>query len=435
MPDTTIAIRMYNVGFGDAFTVTVRRGDAVWRMLVDCGVHSQGRARPISEVVEAIIGDLGADTVGTASLDVVVATHHHADHISGFACDDWEQVTVGEVWVPYVEDPKDKDAQAIRSAQTAVAKGLTALIEQRTRNLESDTWSAAISAAHAFAVNSGGNAAATDRLLRRAGKGFKAPHRVRYLPDKTPTRNRIEVKRVGAVVHVLGPPRDPNYLRRMNPPKSAGWLQLDIDDNEPGDGNEPGNGSPKRLFDPRYVLGGTQAPTTDLEHAKTVLRLDNFTNDAGLLGAAALLERAVNNTSLFFVLDVAGTRLLFPGDAQQGAWEHVLADSDNKRLLSDIALYKVGHHGSHNATPRSFIENVWNTPGFAMIPFGLVKRWADTIPKQELLDALHEHRHCVIRADAPVAADGVTVNGDLWSEVTLTVGQCRAGRRPWESSI
>jgi hypothetical protein len=57
-----------------------------------------------------------------------------------------------------------------------------------------------------------------------------------------------------------------------------------------------------------------------------------------------------------------------------------------------------------------------------MLPWGRVKRWEDSIPKQALLDALAEHRHTVIRADAPDPHPGrVTTHGDLWSEVVFTV--------------
>ena len=127
------------------------------------------------------------------------------------------------------------------------------------------------------------------------------------------------------------------------------------------------------------------------------------TSDEALLGAAAVLERSVNNTSVYFVLDVAGTRLLFVGDSQEGAWEHVLGDEASRELVSNVAFYKIGHHGSHNATPKSFVESVLGDGAYAMLPWGLVKKWADTIPKAELLAALAEHKTHVIRADAPVA--------------------------------
>ena len=98
MTAASVTVRMYNVGFGDSFVVTLTQDDRVWRMLVDCGVHWQGQARPIAETVQAIIADLkAASPDGVPRLDVVAATHHHADHIAGFARDEWEQVEVSQV--------------------------------------------------------------------------------------------------------------------------------------------------------------------------------------------------------------------------------------------------------------------------------------------------------------------------------------------------
>ena len=135
MATGTVEVRMYNVGFGDAFRVTVRRGDETWRMLVDCGVHSHGAARPLAESVQNIISDLAEDCGGTPRLDVVVATHHHRDHIRGFAADDWAAVEVDEVWVPFVEDGTDADARDLRTAQTRTANKLAALIGERQQRL------------------------------------------------------------------------------------------------------------------------------------------------------------------------------------------------------------------------------------------------------------------------------------------------------------
>jgi hypothetical protein len=55
------------------------------------------------------------------------------------------------------------------------------------------------------------------------------------------------------------------------------------------------------------------------------------------------------------LLIAAGARtLLFPGDAQIESWEYALPKY--RRYLTDVDLYKVGHHGSLNATPKS----LWN---------------------------------------------------------------------------
>ena len=87
-----ITIRMYNVGFGDSFLLTVRQSNGVWRMLVDCGVHTQGiGAHKIDDIVADILETVtGAD--GVPRLDVVVASHRHRDHIIGFDNDAWQDV-------------------------------------------------------------------------------------------------------------------------------------------------------------------------------------------------------------------------------------------------------------------------------------------------------------------------------------------------------
>ena len=420
---TTIDVRMYNVGFGDAFRVTVRDGQETWRMLVDCGVHSQGQARSISESVKNIIADL-ADDCGDAPphLDVVVATHHHQDHISGFAEDDWSGVQVDEVWVPFVEDPKDADGKALRRAQSLTAQKLDALISARQSLAASDTKVAAVlAAAKAFAVNSSGNVVATNRLLSRNGVQFANQPQVRFLPYQDPAANTFDTEKCGVRVHILGPPRDPDLLKKMNPPARAGWLtlNLDADSAEGEDAARVGTVQPQ--------LRDSRGPGATGNSEGEEQGLSTLSNDFGLLAAASILERSVNNTSVFFVLDVHGVRLLFPGDAQEGAWEHVLNDQNALALIENADFYKVGHHGSHNATPKPFVLTDWQGTGDAMVPWGLVEAWKDTIPKKELLDALTEKQHRVILPKeirpgpgAPHAANDV-VQTEWWSQLTFTV--------------
>ncbi|MCW2684251.1 MAG: uncharacterized protein JWP33_2164 [Blastococcus sp.] len=424
MAAPTVAVRMYNVGFGDAFLVTVAGAGEPWRMLIDCGVHSQGQARKISETVAALISDLTAESAdGKPHLDVVAATHHHADHISGFALDAWEQVAVEEVWLPFVEDESDPDAIAIRRSHALAARRLLGLIEQRTHGLDSARWPADVAAANWFALNSFGNADAADRLLGRNGRHFAGKHRVRYFPSTRKSKNTVPTADGAVVAHVVGPSRDPDDLKLMDPPKSAGWLRLDLDDPD-----RDGDLTDVPLFDADYVVADGRRLPSILREAKSSLRLDALSNDAGLLSAASILERSVNNTSLFLVLEIGGTRLIFPGDAQEGAWQHVLRDPAKAALLRNAAFYKIGHHGSHNATPKAFVEDLWQDGGYAMLPWGLVKRWKG-IPERELMAALQDHRHTVVRADAPVAVPGkVTVRGNLWSEVLFAAAETGDGR-------
>ena len=415
---TTVDIRMYNVGFGDAFVVTVKRGAKRWRALIDCGVHSHGAARPIEQTVAAIVADLKADTpAGADHLDVVVATHHHADHITGFAVDLWATVTVGEVWVSFVEDPSDADGKALRARHQAVTARLSGLIDTRTSALGPGEAAPELTLAAALVANSRGNDRAMARLLGTLAPSFAKAHKVRYLPSTTAAANDIATPVPGAIVHVFGPSRDPDQLKRMDPPVSAGWLPLDPDGTTVALDAGP-------IFNERRFAMGADELTAHPELTASHRALANLhgLNDAGLLAAASVLEQSVNNTSVFLVLEVGRKHFCFPGDAQQGAWDHVLGDPVARAMLADAVFYKISHHGSQNGTPREFVEQVLTgTDGNAMLPWGLVEQWKNTIPNSSLLDALGTRRH-ILRADRPVAAPpSVAVHDTMWSQISYRV--------------
>ena len=78
-----------------------------------------------------------------------------------------------------------------------------------------------------------------------------------------------------------------------------------------------------------------------------------------LLEIVRSLDDQMNNTSLILLFEVFGKKFLFPGDAQIENWSWALQDSpdhkDTLKLLSEVDVYKVGHHGSLNATPRQWV--------------------------------------------------------------------------------
>src|SRR4029453_10436711 len=99
-------VRMYRVGFGDFFLVTVptRAGDRY--IVIDCGVFKGTTGKgDIGSIVEAV-DDLFEKTRGQISL--VIMTHRHADHIAGFArAERFRDFQVGMVWMPYWEEFND----------------------------------------------------------------------------------------------------------------------------------------------------------------------------------------------------------------------------------------------------------------------------------------------------------------------------------------
>ena len=72
-----------------------------------------------------------------------------------------------------------------------------------------------------------------------------------------------------------------------------------------------------------------------------------------MLSIMRTLDSVMNNTSLILLFEIGDKKLLFPGDAQIENWSYALSKPSVRRLLEDVNLYKVGHHGSLNATPKT----------------------------------------------------------------------------------
>jgi len=361
-----VRIRMYNVGFGDSFLLTFPTEEGERRVLIDCGVHMSGPGpRPVREVARQIIEDV-KDEDGNARIDLVVATHRHADHVSGFDIDDWNDVTVHEVWMPWTENYDDRDAVKILQTQSKVAKKL-----------------AAMKGAAPQVVNIAENSLVNAAAMKNLHEGLKGKPRRRFLPTKQ-GKQMITTKHLpGVKVHVLGPSRDPEVIRDMNPPKHHSYLRAAAQEEEL-------QGKPLRPFRDAWALsaeryrelGFTPIAGADIGHLKNMSKTDAF-------ALAASLESSVNGTSLMLMFEVGSAFLLFPGDAQWGTWDAAIRESGD--LLEKTTFYKVGHHGSHNATPTDFVDLLGDTPALAaamVCTRAKVKDW--DIPRGPLLTRLRK---------------------------------------------
>jgi hypothetical protein len=114
------------------------------------------------------------------------------------------------------------------------------------------------------------------------------------------------------------------------------------------------------------------------------------------------LDNAMNNTSVILLLEIGKHKLLFPGDAQIENWAFALNNKKWKQLLEDVNLYKVGHHGSLNATPKS-LWSLFKKKGEAKQK-GVLQTLCSTkfgkhgsvrsgteVPRRILLDELEKH--------------------------------------------
>jgi len=154
-------------------------------------------------------------------------------------------------------------------------------------------------------------------------------------------------------------------------------------------------------------------------------------------GLAFALDNAMNNTSVVALFSYQGKNLLFPGDAQYGSWESWIDDATTGALLADVNFYKVAHHGSHNATPKTAVDKM-TQQGFAAMVSTQNVPW-NSIPQMKLLDALTAKATGLIRSDSikvKGAPDGPAVGhladgfeqGTLWFDyfLTLKAGKSKA---------
>lgn len=122
---------------------------------------------------------------------------------------------------------------------------------------------------------------------------------------------------------------------------------------------------------------------------------------------ALQVDNVINNSCLVLAFEIIETEevLLLVGDAQVGNWQSWMGlqftigqgndrrKVSTKELLDQTAFYKVGHHGSGNATLRAGLEAMTSRDLVAAIPTDErfareVKGWEMPAPK--LLKALGE---------------------------------------------
>lgn len=399
---SVLSVRMYNVGFGDCFLIRIPTAEGERRMLVDCGFHSQGKGDfSDQELVQQIKEDLGGQ-----GLHVVVATHRHQDHISGFGERDlWADVSVDEVWLPFTVNPdaaQDEPAlrawQGLMNAASGLCDAKGVLTPEAAMTLGSRD--PVEQAAAAFMLwNARENAPAIENLIRGFKRPDGRPSLRRFLPEKGEYPTSFETPAVpGAKVHVLGPPIDPAMRRSKKVPSTWAF-------------DAAATGTPTSSFDSpfseewRVPMATISARRPFLDKSLEAIRL--FSDD--LMYAASALDGFLNGESLVLVLEVGRARLLLPGDAEVGAWMTILANPTALELAASATFVKVGHHGSHNATPLTFVREhlAENTPAVISTQEGPGK-YRNGIPLGDLLDEMGLRHMPVVRSDKPpVATEGI----------------------------
>jgi hypothetical protein len=404
------------------------------------------------------------------------------------------QLQVGEVWFAWTEDPDDPLGQKLNKARADQVNRLAAMVGQlQSSNREmspatkdmangvtelmaffglgpEDLAQARANLGQGMAANGGGkHLGATAQAMEnaRALGGPNGEHVRYWKPSDVPW---VSDKLPGVRIYALGPPRDEALLKKTFATNEVyhlaasdagykaffGAAGLDGDGIVKGDDWCPfDNAYGRELRDPlkggnlsmpdataEFLQRHYYGPGSDMaEQDQSWRRIDG-----DWLGSAAQfalnLDSATNNTSLVLAIELSpgGEVLLFPADAQVGnwlSWQTVQWTLDGNKtvsasdLLKRTVFYKVGHHGSHNATLREH--------GLELMPHGLaafipvdhamaVKKHWDGMPLPGLLTALQERGCAVVRMDENLPDDrrfrastteGSKIAGPLYYEWTL----------------
>jgi hypothetical protein len=431
VPDENqLIVRMYRQGLGDCFLLafpTSSRGNPRY-MLVDCGVHAREDKGPARLL--RVMQHLKQAT--NSHLDLVVATHEHADHLSGFVQKQSpflrDDLSVGALWVAWTEKAGDPQADELRRKRGAARELIDKALEEckKRRQLGATELGDRIAGMNDFEQPPDGSfdPDAVHHTLENLGLAAAK----KTVEPKKPSSNELaiallkakagddvvycepgQVLNISGVsdarVYVLGPPRTLELLKKDLPTKIRGAGDRDHEVYKevylsgrasslslalsPALGLDTAPGSALLPDDWRYPFQTAYRQTFAIKDnafqwdqaarvpedtrkliAKEYLAPESSWRriDADWLGTASQLalnlDSDTNNTSLALAVEWGqpgqGRILLLPGDAQVGNWlswrdqKYKLGDRaiTADELLSRTVIYKVGHHGSHNATLR-----------------------------------------------------------------------------------
>lgn len=439
---------MYRLeNLGDCFLIKLKKDNILKYIMIDCGTLKTSSDSRLIEVVQHIKSETNGH------LDILIGTHQHQDHLSGFkwAKELFDSMTFGEVWLSWLDNPDDNMAQSLGEGLSKAKKKFKEakeLVNNLAINTEMSDFLNHLSEFEGDYENDLLNAdnepktprEATDMLRTWGGKNikYKNPGDIKKFDDFGDDFK----------IYVLGPPKNYESLSNMDPDNTESYdHKLDrksnnlgvmltalkmkkqlktnaayIDEDLKCEINFP--------FEQNYsVKEGSNEEKIDFleynnENKKWRIISQEWLNE--LSSMALYLDSYTNNTSLAIAIELGDSKvLLFPADAQTGnwqSWDNVKLENgeniDMKKLYKNTVFYKVGHHGSHNGTLKAGLEAMTNKDLVAMIPayeeIALKnKKWI--MPAKNLHKRLLELTNGrVLRCDFGIDPNGSNENNPVW---------------------
>lgn len=346
-----VSVTMYDVGFGDCFLLTFTYAEKKKRhVVIDCGSTSKKK-----EHMSKVVDQLAKDCVGRVV--AVVATHRHKDHISAFGLkglgEKLAKLNPDVVIQPWTEHPDAEEAaleapSVFTNAASNHMLGLKAaqkfavrLVENPSRILHvGDSTTQRYLAK--IAELSIPNKKAIEQLTQMGKK-----HAYVYAGGHSGLAGLLP----GVRVTVLGPPtlEQSQKIQKQIPWDEDEFWKLYDGLSAASVSNISSVRGQSKLF-PRYK---TATISRSPSYVKWVIEKLDTLQGKHVKRIVRDLDNAINNTSVILLFEVGNRALLFSGDAQLENWQNALEKESIKNRLKYTSVYKVGHHGSTNATPKS----------------------------------------------------------------------------------
>jgi beta-lactamase superfamily II metal-dependent hydrolase len=431
-----LRVRMYRVGFGDFFLLTLPSGHEPQHVLIDCGVTTGRTGKGDIHTIKAAVAHMADVTDHTLAL--IIVTHRHKDHIIGFSrcAAEFKKFKVGAIWMPFWETEYDPNVSKFQADLNALALDVQQHIAVAgAKDPATDEILGMLENATGVSLTEGPGGGSNPESLNllKTEMGVKPQYYHKGQKPKLPPA----LAAAGLGAEILGPPPldATAFMKLMDLKKGVGQY---LDANAP-EGREAKRFAP---FAPEWQAKATEYPCSAFREwaPRTAGVVPDFSRrypqpleeaihnaqPAVLFTAAKQLDAFLNNQSLVVLFTWNGKKLLFAGDAQAGNWEYWLYDLDKPSkttqgekltaegasILGSLDFYKVGHHGSTNATPISAVQAM-GKDFTAMCStqadsFGKVENQSE-VPRVPLLEALTK-KCALVRSDQiAVKLDGQSV--------------------------
>ena len=421
---TNIIVRMFRAGTGDFFVLKFMADkEESFTMMIDCGCIGGGK-----DTFEPLVMELQS-YITNNTIDLLVVTHEHADHINGFekAKHLFKDIKFKKVWFAWTEDVTDDLANDLRKNHSEIKVALKQ-VALRLNSLKENNYYKELFVDETISLDKiaaqehfiGSMSELNDLNFHFNLNAARLATMEDYLIDCDVIDDETEVEFLspgdlkknlkgasGIRFFVLGPPRDASVLALKE---------------------RKGEGYEKRKYKSETDFSLVKALVQDIENITDSMPFDNtylseqdtetkrsyqdpknkwreieydWLYNAGSL--ALRFERSINNTSLVLAIQFEDSEkvLLFPGDAEYGNWEswHDGIEWKIKKgtkfqkinaeyLLNHTVLYKVGHHMSQNGSAKeNGIEMMIHEELAAMATLDFKKintRWLNTMPNDIL---------------------------------------------------